>query len=126
MNVEEAKYYVNLLNTCVPYEPSVYEQYLFIFSITLDTNILETVVQSVIPNFQRDELVTSNKSKGKSRPAPKNFWPYKQEFYSCAPVCTFSATVDNIYEANKESIIVDRYIPPYVDRSRIKPVDPGA
>jgi hypothetical protein len=67
-----------------------------------------------------DDIYLVNKRKGK-RPAPKNFWPYKYEFYMCLPLLTFSATIDDIYTANQSNIIIEKYISAEIDRSTIQP-----
>ena len=73
-----------------------------------------------ILNQYYDDIYLENKKKNK-RPAPKNFWPYKYEFYMCLPLLTFCATIDNIYTATAENVIIDKYIGSKVDRSTIDP-----
>ncbi len=68
-----------------------------------------------------DDIYLKNIEKGKKRPAPKNFWPYKYEFYMCLPVLTFSATIDDIYTAAPSNITINKYIKPDVDRNSLVP-----
>jgi len=67
-----------------------------------------------------DDIYSVNKKKGK-RPAPKNFWPYKFEFYMCLPLLTFSAIIDNIYTASSTDIRIEKYVGSEVDRTTIAP-----
>ena len=67
-----------------------------------------------------DEIYSVNKQKGK-RPAPKNFWPYKYEFYMCLPILTFSAVIDDIYSVSLEDIRIEKYVGSEVDRATIIP-----
>ena len=67
-----------------------------------------------------EHIYSINKKKGK-RPAPKNFWPYKYEFYMCLPLLTFSAIIDDIYTASPKDINIEKYIGAEIDRSTIIP-----
>ena len=67
-----------------------------------------------------DGIYSVNKKKGKG-PAPKNFWPYKYEFYMCLPLLTFSAVIDDIYTASPKDIIVEKYVGSNIDRATILP-----
>ena len=68
-----------------------------------------------------NDVYLSNKKLGK-RPAPKNFWPYSKEFYKCAPLLTFSATIDDVYTALPKDVVIETYIPHEVDRRTLVPV----
>jgi hypothetical protein len=67
-----------------------------------------------------DEIYSANKNRGR-QPAPKNFWPYKYEFYLCLPLLTFSATIEDIYTATIEDIVIEKYADPSIDRSTLQP-----
>ena len=55
-------------------------------------------------------------------PAPKNFWPYKQQFYMCNPIKTFECV---IHDANMPSAKIDllHYVEPDADRSNLPSED---
>ena len=55
-------------------------------------------------------------------PAPKNFWPYSQQFYLCNPIKTFEYIV---YEANSTHPDIDirHYVEPDADRGPLPSVD---
>lgn len=77
-------------------------------------------------NFQKiieqyfEEIYLVNKKNGK-KSAPKNFWPYRYEFYMCLPLLTFSATIENIYNAKSNDIVINKYINADVDRNSVEP-----
>lgn len=58
----------------------------------------------------------------KKNPAPKNFWPYKQQFYMCNPIKTFECIIRNS-NSESASIEIDHYIEPDADRSELPSED---
>ena len=58
------------------------------------------------------------KRKPDNTPAPKNFWPYSQQFYMCNPIKTFECV---IRDANSPSASAELlyYVEPDADRSEL-------
>lgn len=64
-------------------------------------------------------LVNKNNNPQKT-PAPKNFWPYRYEFYLCNPILTFSCIVTEA--STRPNINIDTYIEPSTDRSEVESI----
>ena len=51
-------------------------------------------------------------------PAPKNFWPYSQQFYMCNPIKTFECVIRNANSAQAK-VEITHYVEPNADRSKL-------
>ena len=61
------------------------------------------------------EHIKRNPSK---TPAPKNFWPYSQQFYMCNPIKTFECVIRNA-NSTQAKVEITHYIEPNADRSEL-------
>lgn len=73
--------------------------------------------KEILSNYYYKIYLTKKNSNPKETPAPKNFWPYKYEFYLCNPILTFSCYVSNA--STEPQIDIKRYIKPEEDRSKL-------
>ncbi len=75
--------------------------------------------RELMTNYYEKIFKEHIKKNPKKTPAPKNFWPYSFQFYLCAPVKVFSATIRN---ANiSPDVTIDFLFDPKSDRSILQP-----
>lgn len=75
--------------------------------------------KEIMTNYYNKIFLKHIKINPNKTPAPKNFWPYSFQFYQCAPLKVFSASVKN---ANTSpTLSVDYLFSPLEDRSIIEP-----
>ena len=74
----------------------------------------------IMTNYYNKIYLGHKASDANKTPAPKNFWPYSYQFYICNPVNVFSCTVKNADK--KPNIIIDNYVKPETDRSKLDSV----
>lgn len=71
----------------------------------------------ILSNYYYKIYLPKKNSNPKETPAPKNFWPYRYQFYLCNPILTFSC---DVYNASTEpQIEIKHYIKPQEDRSKL-------
>lgn len=75
--------------------------------------------KEIMTNYYQKIFLEHIKLNPNKTPAPKNFWPYSFQFYQCAPVKVFSASIEDANVAPKISI--DYLFAPKDDRSVLAP-----
>ena len=78
--------------------------------------------RKLLTDYYKNIYCEHTKRDRNKTPAPKNFWPYSQQFYMCNPIKTFECIIRN---ANSETarIEIGHYIEPNVDRSNLPSED---
>lgn len=78
--------------------------------------------RKLLTDYYRKIYCAHIKSNPSKTPAPKNFWPYSQQFYMCNPIKTFECIIRNA-NSTTANIKIDHYVKPDVDRSELPSED---
>lgn len=76
--------------------------------------------RTLMKNYYENIYLSHIERNPQKTPAPKNFWPYKFQFYMCNPIRTFHCIVKEALSNPK--IDVKEYVEPLTDREGVQPI----